>query len=645
MTLKSTQKTNILLLALWGLCLLGYGIFTFELERFILPFGWAFLWHLTSMAFGQGLLRALNYHPADLGIRLSWAWLLGLGCSGVGVFCIFTWGLGYKETLWALWGSMGLVGLWGCLPALKSNDWQFDIPASWYWFGLVASFILLLAMVPPLFYDTAVYHLGLMTQMGLWGETLVYPHSSFASMPLLTEMAIATPYWLSEDPVVFNVGNSFGFLLLGFAASNVARVFFPKADNSGLLLAVLACPIAVFVATGGKPDWMTATAFAGAYFFWNVLVQEEKSSKATWILLGFMLGFLIGSKYHGLMFAVLFLVMTFFVPPWRRLLKEKNMFWTLGVLLFTGGLFLFRNAWVFQNPVYPFGAGFFGTSDWNMRTADLYQGIAERLHSVTDLFVLPWKISFWVTDGTMNDLVGPLWLFLLPLALLARPWPVPLKRFGIFVLLVTPLWLFSNAKVRYFAPLWLLLFWVCGWAWSYLNEQSEPMKRVGQGGVFALVLASLLWNLQADEALLVKRGAYVLGHQDKETYLKKNYGPYEAYEYVNKQLPEDAVVVLMGEPRLAYLKRRAIFSDVFVLPLHDQILSRHSSPQEIAAAFRKEGATHLIISRKGMYQLAEKWGYSRWSQEEQTQWTAFLNESTELQYEKNNWQVFKITTK
>ena len=157
-------------------------------------------------------------------------------------------------------------------------------------------------------------------------------------------------------------------------------------------------------------------------------------------------------------------------------------------------------------------------------------------------------MSFWVTDGTMNDLLGPLWLFLFPVAIIAR-----LADYFAALCCLRPLshasvGIFSNAKVRYFAPLWLLLFWFCGWAWSYLKGQSIWVRAVSKITVGLLVGASLLWNLQADEALLVKRGTYLLGHQDKETYLKNHYGPYEAYRYCNTQLPENATILLMGEP-------------------------------------------------------------------------------------------------
>ena len=131
----------------------------------------------------------------------------------------------------------------------------------------------------------------------------------------------------------------------------------------------------------------------------------------------------------------------------------------------------------------------------------------------------------------------------------------------------------------------------------------------------------------------MKRGTYLLGHQDKETYLKNHFGPYEAYRYCNTQLPENATFLLMGEPRLAYLERRAIFSDVFVKPIHDVWLSDHSSPQTMKEALQEKGVTHLMVTRKGLQQLAGKWGFSRWTEAQRLHWSEFC-EATELLYEK-----------
>ena len=88
---------------------------------------------------------------------------------------------------------MGILGALGGRTWLFQSGVSWQFPVHWRWFSFTGLAVILFAVAPPLFYDTAVYHLGVVQQMGLWGETIHFPHSSFAAMPMLTEMAIGVP--------------------------------------------------------------------------------------------------------------------------------------------------------------------------------------------------------------------------------------------------------------------------------------------------------------------------------------------------------------------------------------------------------------------------------------------------------------------
>lgn len=645
MEISRRQSTGAIYLGLWALALLLMAFTAFNLERFFTPVLWAGLWHGTVALFGTRVLSWVGWGSPDCWQDRVWGWAFGLGLAGLAAFGLFALGLASPTALallWALFFAVGLLGFYREGP-MKAKA---PMPRHWRPLLLVGAVLLGAAAVPPLFYDTAVYHFGVVAQMGLWGETVDLPHSSFASMPMLTELAVAMPYWLSGNATVFNASNALGFLLCGLTVSSVAHRHFPAVDNWGLVLAVASCPLLVFVSGAGKPDWFTAVCFAGVLQCWlEQLDSPEPKSKTGYapaVVMGCFAGFTVGTKYHGLLYLGLLLVATLFVGSWRRSLIKKDAigFWV--ALALTGLPFLVRNWVSFGNPVYPFAHEWLGGGHWNERTASLYGGIAEKIDHVAALLNLPMKLSFSVTDGTMNDLMGPVWLFLLPASLLARPWPRKLKVVLAVVVLMAPFWALSNAKVRYFAPLWLLLFWVSGWGWSYIQAQAARVRTVGVIGVVLLVVSSWLWNLQADEALLVKRGRYLLGHQDEQSYLRASYGPYEAYSFANSHLPEDAQVWLVGDARIAYLKRRAVFSDVFVTPLQDHLLRTQPDAESLTARLLAEGTTHLILSEKGMVQQALQWQTGGWTPAEQEIWRHFLNEHAQVLYRANGWSVFKI---
>ena len=216
---------------------------------------------------------------------------------------------------------------------------------------------------------------------------------------------------------------------------------------------------------------MTATAFAGAVLFLARFGSTPIVIASPLGYLGLALGIMMSTKYHGLLFAVMLVAEQPYYLPHVGLCSKKTYYsprWCS--TLFTGGPYYLQKSGSSIIPRLPFGG----------------HGLGRRLECPNRTFVqwdcrediklrgrwmpLPFKMSFWVTDGTMNDLLGPLWLFLFPVAIIARPWPTTLRFVCLRPVGHVPMWAFSNAKVRYFAPLWLLLFWLCGWAWSYLKD-------------------------------------------------------------------------------------------------------------------------------------------------------------------------------
>ena len=99
---------------------------------------------------------------------------------------------------------------------------------------------------------------------------------------------------------------------------------------------------------------------------------------------------------------------------------------------------------------------------------------------------------------------------------------------------------------------------------------------------------------------------------------------------------------LVGDARVAYLKRRAVFSDVFVTPLQDHLLRTQPNAESLTARLLAEGTTHLILSEKGMVQQASQWQTGGWTPAEQEIWRHFLNEHAQVLYRANGWSVFKI---
>ena len=65
-------------------------------------------------------------------------------------------------------------------------------------------------------------------------------------------------------------------------------------------------------------------------------------------------------------------------------------------------------------------------------------------------------------------------------------------------------------------------------------------------------------------------------------------------------LPEDAVVLLVAEPRSLYINRRVVVEDSYRLPLLLELAAGATSPHELAERVTSLGVTHLLVNEGHM---------------------------------------------
>ncbi len=79
---------------------------------------------------------------------------------------------------------------------------------------------------------------------------------------------------------------------------------------------------------------------------------------------------------------------------------------------------------------------------------------------------------------------------------------------------------------------------------------------------------------------------------DKE-FLSRTLNIYPIYDQVNSQLPKDAKIMLLHDTRGFYLDREYLWG----IGHHNLIQSKEvATPESLAAAFRRLGVTHLLLS-------------------------------------------------
>ncbi len=356
-------------------------------------------------------------------------------------------------------------------------------------------------------------------------------------------------------------------------------------------------------------------------------------------LAGAFAGLAMGVKYTAVIvpIAVLFVLVishwSFVKRNWLPLsafcflLSAFASPWYLRNFLFTG------------NPFYPF---FFGGPNWDAFRANWFGRFGTGLlNEPFKLLTAPWDATIYGVEGALGyeATVGGLMLALVPLLLLpspklkaqsqkpevnhseirnpctARKGRCPQSEITSYQLPITDLAIFSLA---------LYLFWLFGLAGSKLLQQTrllfpafaffalfasialerlhaldlpqfslQRFARMLVALVLGLTLVSYVLGFASDNPL-----PYLAGAQTRSEFLAWHLGEYyKAVQFAN-QLPRDAKLLALWEPR-AYYIRRAVQPDA-ILDAFPRVVAQTRDADAIARAWKESGYTHVLVNRHGL---------------------------------------------
>ncbi|MEK7767565.1 MAG: phospholipid carrier-dependent glycosyltransferase, partial [bacterium] len=300
---------------------------------------------------------------------------------------------------------------------------------------------------------------------------------------------------------------------------------------------------------------------------WRETVGGDKPRPYAWLILaGVFGGLATGTKYVGVFAcAVLGVMILTRRVGWKPALIFAGVAaivfipWPIRTAILSGG-----------NPLHPYFSTILRPDafppgqlvNWMHDTRG-----SELIQTWTDYLLHPWILT--VNQSETPHHVGPWPLALAPLALWAR-----FRRrrsleavLAAFAVGYWALWAPASMGVRFlmpaFAPLGLA-------AWIVLITSTTPPLRQVAFGVAAVVC---LIGINRSVTASVSESGWraPLGQVSRDEFLRREqhgYGfpPYAAYERMNRELSENARVLLIGETRGAYLERRFLAGDSFDWP-------------------------------------------------------------------------------
>lgn len=484
---------------------------------------------------------------------------------------------------------------------MESLTGFFKRPA---WEYLVFLFPLVYAALPPSFYDSLAYHLGI--------PNLYLQNGGFIETPQLFYANAFIYYETSLIPAVFAgdlVPRLFHFLtgvLLILSALDFAQSYFKITKRYIFLLAVVSMPMSIFLLTSIKNDLPSALFILLAIRFF--LKDRPYMSFLFW-------GFALGLKYTNAIPLAIFLLLYFI-----KSIKEGQtgrFFKHAAILgLITAALLipaLAKNYMYTGNPVFPFFHGLFQNKIqyWDASRFTLLEHDAKKLfNTIGDMLKFPLSISFGELGS--GGMVGPLFLMFLPFLIVKRE-----KRlFWLFFALLT---LLVGGNFKLSTRVWYLAFILLG---VYVTIGYETVKHKLMTVLFFVVVGFNLWNAFGLQEYLYRSYPLLTGKLSAEEYTMETFPTYKAYAYANENLPIDTKILVVGEAAGYYLKRPYRISSGYDYSILRKYLDAASHQGDFNAALKQDGIGYIIFNRFEFRRLQK--GYRRLSEADHQKALGFL---------------------
>lgn len=575
--------------------------------------------------FGVGLVRVL-----PLG-ALPQRWHLLLGAAlGLGFTSLLILGLGLVGVLHRpVWLALMIVLAGAGVALLRrpkdrpANEHDSAFPYALLWlpsaaFGVLA---LLAAANPPglvwseegFGYDVLEYHLQLPKEYRRDGRISYLPHNVYANFPANVEMLYLLAMIVHDDDV--DVGVTANMIHLALAALTVFAAWVAGRERSpraGIVCGVTAATCGWLAYLSGLAYVENGMLFFGMTSLAMILRMMNGTGMAAgrerriWLLTaGVMAGFACGCKYTALpMIALPLAVATALAPAASRRVRLARVgLFTIAALL-SFSPWLVKNQIMTGNPVFPLandlfeasppGWGAEETARWN---AGHRPPMEER--SIGAKFAALWRH----VPGDHYQRFGPAILLLALGGLWGRRRDRNDTALTLILLVQLCIWLFATHLYSRFAVVLLLPL-------ALLAGRSLPTgaTKTRSAIVAVVLLLGAAWNFVF--AAKPHAAESVAGVPASVIYEGQVPG-YDYFDAVNRQLPQDARVLLVGEARGFYFQRDIDYTVVFNHNPFVAAIRGSKSAEDIVAWLGGHGYTHVLVNWSEIRRLARTYGFAR----------------------------------
>lgn len=487
---------------------------------------------------------------------------------------------------------------------------------------LVFLFPLIYALLPPSFYDTLAYHLGI--------PNLYLQNTGFIGTPQLFYANTFIYYEISLLPAVFlgdlvpRLFHFFMGVIFILSALDFAVDYFKITKRTILLLTIVSMPMTVFLLTTVKNDLPSGLLILLGV---SCFLKGGASSTGRFYLSAVFWGFALGVKYTNILPLVLFLIL-YFIKEKRIPIKQMVIFGLIivGILL----PLLVKNYTYTGNPLFPFFHGYFDNKlpYWDATRFTVLERDAKKLfNSFTDAIKFPYTLSFSEQLGSGGS-VGPLFLMFLPFLVVKKEKRLFLLIFSLLILLV-------GANFKLSIRVWTIAFIFLS---IYVVIAYEFLTYRIMKYLFFIIIGLNVVNAFGLQEYLYRSFNLFSGQLGIEEYKASTFHTYKAIAFVNKNTPENSRVLLVGEAKSYYLERPYYVSSGYDFSILKKYLEKSSNFNDFISALKADGIDFIIFNRWEFRRLQQS--YNRLTPEEFIRSLDFLQRLKKVFPEEEEEEVF-----
>lgn len=567
---------------------------------------------LLLLTTGAAVDRPSSRLGAPPELRAAVPLVLGLG-TWMGILFVLA-ALGQLRTLPMVVAAVALAGLGAArllrrglprLPRIRLRDPFTALLGLGIAVVLGALFVQVLR--PIVAWDADVYHL---TVPRLWlehGGFVRIPFNVYSNWPMNLELLFALAMTLHDYVLAKALHFVIGVALLLVVAFTVARRTTPLWGAIAAAL-LLVNPVLLYEIRVAYVD------IAYALFLFVALLAvdralDEPRDETRWMLVaGISAGIMAGVKVSGflgvLCLAALVAVSRLTGSPSQRL-ADRSRLMARPLLLLAGPALLLllpwlaKSLWLTGNPVYPFLYEVFDGPEWSSelgRTHAAWQRSIGMGREPFDYLLLPVRAVLLGGEGydRFDGRLHPLWIVLIPVALLGMRTDALSKRALGVAGLYFALWAATSQQMRFLIPVLPLLSSACA-----LSAAGLARRHLPRPGLVAriLALALLLFVGQASAHYLQQapRLAAALWSRGHEL---RAFATDEVFGFINRELPPDAKLLFLNVNRGFFSEREFIADSFFEASQIAAWLGEAADREGVLRALREHGITHVLVERR-----------------------------------------------